>query len=315
MAKPEVEQLLELKARREAGGSLFSVDSDIDRLEMKWVEYGAESKHFMDFIPIRLVTYIEVFVKDAVRDLIDIGEPYISRSETMSKGAKIDFTALRHLQGSKLTAGEIISHSISVSDPTKIIANLGTLIPNFVVLLKESHERWEEERDTWPLEPIIENYNSMMDGLEKLFRVRHIVTHEMVTSPVYEEKDAASFFKSAREFVQATQWVIVRVLDDATPKTQGGMNRDAASRLEKAEAELKNLIDAIRANTEFDVTLFDAADAAWEVFAEAQASLDASQWDGGTMYPFVWASTKAREVMARIESLREWARTQNIEIR
>lgn len=314
MAKPEVEQLLELKTRRGAGGSLFSVDSDIDRLESKWIERRKGSEYFMDFIPIRLVTYIEVFVKDIVRDLIDQGDPYISRSETLSKSAKIDFTALRHLQGFKLTAGEIVSHSISVSDPTKIIAHLETLIPNFVGLLKESHERWEEDRHDWPLEPIIEDYKIMMSGLSELFRVRHIVTHELLTSPVYEEKDTASFFKSAREFVQATQWVIVRILDDATPKTQGGMNRDAAFRLEEAEVELRSVTDAIRSQTQFDVSLFDAAHVAWEVYAEAQANLDASQMEGGTMYPFIWASTKAREVRARIESLREWAKTENIEI-
>ena len=59
------------------------------------------------FIPIRLVTILEVFTRDWVTEIIDSGEPYTSRAADIVKGSlKIDFALAQALVGKQLTFGE-----------------------------------------------------------------------------------------------------------------------------------------------------------------------------------------------------------------
>lgn len=306
MGKSDVENMLEWKKRREQSGGNFTLAYDLQELSRLWRSKGDEIAEFADFIPMRLVTIIEVFTREVIRELIDAGLPYLEKAERLSKGAKLDFALLAGLQGRQLSVGDLIAHTVSINEPGRIVAYLNELIPDFVQRLKVSHPRWIEERETWPLEPIIADFDGMMANLSRLFTVRHIVTHELPSEQAFHPSEIVGFLHAAREFIEATDWVLVGTLRDAVPRTQSGMNAQAGASLDVLEKEMDGLITAIKERGEVDTGMLDATQEAWDVYATKEAELHASLVEGGSMYPMIWAGAKEEEIRRRMESLRWW---------
>ena len=261
---------------------------------------------FVDFIPIRLVTIIEVFVREVVREIVDHGQPYVDRAEKLAKGAKIDFAFASNLQGQKLSIGDLVAHAISVNNLSQIIAYFDGLIPDFAKKLRLSHSRWSEDIESWPLPAIIGDYNKTIATLARLFEVRHILTHELPRQNPYEPNEIDNFLVAGREFLDATDWLVVETLKGHVPRTQMTMNVQAGETMGEMLAEMDALLDAIGQKNEVDGDLLRQSQDAWSAYAEKEANLHASLVLGGSMYPMVWASAKAEVVKHRIEVLRWW---------
>jgi hypothetical protein len=112
MAKSDIENMLEWKKRRGQSGASFTLAYDLQRLGELWRSKSEDAADFADFIPMRLVTIIEVFTREAIRELVDAGSPYLEKAEALSKGAKLDFALLAGLQGRKVSIGPHRSHGI-----------------------------------------------------------------------------------------------------------------------------------------------------------------------------------------------------------
>ncbi len=307
MAKSDIQNMLEWKKRRGQSGASFTLASELQRLGELWRSKSEDAAEFADFIPMRLVTIIEVFTREAIRELVDAGPPYVEKAEALSKGAKLDFALLAGLQGRKVSVGDLIAHTVSINEPGRIVAYLSALVPDFVPRLKASHPRWTEERASWPLDPIISNYDVMMANLSRLFTVRHIVTHELPSESAFNPSEIDAFLKAASEFIEATDWVLVETLRDAVPRTQIEMNAQAGAALNVLEKEMDDLISAIKNHGEVDASLFDKSQDAWKDYATKEAELHASLVAGGSMYSMIWASAKEEETRRRMETLRWWA--------
>ena len=171
MAKASIENILEWRKRRGDNSLSFTIINDLRDIERVWRDHPEIPNEFIDFIPIRIVTLIEVFIREKIRELVDHGSPYIDRADNLAKGSKIDFSMLVGLQGQKITVGDMISHAVSISTPSHIIGCLSALIPDFVDRLRLSHELWTEDASDWPLRPIISDYDSTMKQLSRLFTV------------------------------------------------------------------------------------------------------------------------------------------------
>lgn len=307
MAKSDIENMLEWKTRRGQSGASFTLAYDLQRLGELWRSKSEGTVEFADFIPMRLVTIIEVFTREAIRELVDAGSPYLEKAEALAKGAKLDFALLAGLQGRKVSVGDLIAHTVSVNEPGRIVAYLAALVPDFVQRVKASHPRWIEERANWPLDPIISDYDMMMANLSRLFTVRHIVTHELPSGPAFHLSEIEGFLKAASEFIEATDWVLVETLRDAVPRTQIEMNAQAGATLNVLEREMDDLISTIKEHGEVDASLLDRTQESWNVYATREAELHASLVAGGSMYGMIWASAKEEETRHRVETLRWWA--------
>lgn len=307
MAKSDIEQMLEWKKRRGPNAVTFTLIHDLLRLKDAWTSKGSELEQFSDFIPMRLVTIIEVFTREAIRELVDAGSPYLEKAEALAKGAKLDFALLAGLQGRKVSIGDLIAHTVSINEPGRIVAYLSALIPDFVGRLKTSHARWLEEMADWPLEPIIADYDNMMASLTRLFTVRHILTHELPRDPAFDTDEIAGFLGAAANFIEATDWVIVETLRGAVPRTQIEMNSQAGASLTLLDQEMEHLIALIKHRNQVDGALLDEAQEAWEGYAAKEAQLRASLVEGGSMYPLIWAGAKEEQARYRLETLRWWA--------
>ncbi|CDN57066.1 Blr7499 protein (plasmid) [Neorhizobium galegae bv. officinalis bv. officinalis str. HAMBI 1141] len=307
MAKSDIQNMLDWKKRRGQSGATFTLADELRRLDELWKAKGEDAKDFTDFIPIRLVTIIEVFIREAIRELVDAGSPYLEKAEGLAKNAKLDFALLASLQGRKVSLGDLIAHTVSLNEPTRIVACLAELIPEFVLRLKASHPRWIEERAGWPLALIIPDYAKMMARLSRLFTVRHIITHELPSEPAFHPSEIDGFLTAATEFIEATDWVLVEMLRGAVPRTQAEMNSQAGASLDRLTKEMEEIIGCVKKRGEIDAGLLSEAQEAWVAYATKEADLHASLVAGGSMASMVWAAAMEEETIRRVETVRWWA--------
>ncbi|UWQ02950.1 DUF1311 domain-containing protein [Aliiroseovarius crassostreae] len=268
------------------------------------------SSKFAEFIPIRLVTTLEVFLRGVIAELIDEKEIYFERADKLTKGAKIDLAFTAHINRRELTVGDFVAHAVSLNNVDSIISTLDTLLVDFPAKLKVIHPRWTEEEADWPLAPIINEYDLVMSSLARLYEVRHVLTHELPSSPFLDPVEVPTLAAAARSFITATDWVVVEALHGAVPRTQTGMNLNMGDELRNEEAQLAAAMDEATRLHGIDREALTATQNSWIEWADAQANLVASQVEGGSMYPMVWASEKAalarerREQVTRLIS--EW---------
>lgn len=268
------------------------------------------SSTFVEFIPIRLVTTLEVFLRGVISELINGREEYFERGEKLAKGAKIDLAFAAHLNRRELTIGDFVAHTVSLNSVDAVLSVLDTLLGGFPAKLKVAHPRWSEEADDWPLPPIIEDYDTMVASLARLYEVRHILTHELPRIAVLDPEELQHLAAATRAFIAATDWVVVEALHGAVPRTQTAMNVSAGSDLHQEEARLAETLREVAEIKGVDSDALHALQKGWTEWADAQAALVASQVEGGSMYPMIWATEKTvltrerRDQLTRLKA--EW---------
>jgi uncharacterized protein YecT (DUF1311 family) len=299
-----IDQIIEWKQRRGRSTIGAQLLWKVDDLVRVWHQEG-QTERFADFVPIRLATIMEVYVRETVRELIDSDPKYMDRSEPLTKNIKLDFILLKSLQGRRVSLGDIIAHSLPVSSLTHILSIYGTLLPGFKEKLPESRERWIEDRDL-SSPPILNDVERILSIIERIFEVRHIVTHEMPSQRPYVIEEIPEFLTSTRDFLSATDWLLIGEAKGDVPRTQTTMNMSAGEDLDLATQEMEKAVIEVRTRGDVDSEAFEASQKAWETYADADATLHAAQVQGGSMYPMIWASQKAAITRARIVALRWW---------
>ncbi|WP_282078896.1 hypothetical protein [Epibacterium ulvae] len=76
----------------------------------------------------------------------------------------------------------------------------------FPAKLKVIHPRWTEEEADWPLTPIINEYDLVISSLARLYEVRHVLTHELPSSPFLDPVEVPTLAAAAKSFITATDW-------------------------------------------------------------------------------------------------------------
>lgn len=156
--------------------------------------------------------------------------------------------------------------------------------------------------------PTVVDYDATMAALGRLFEVRHILTHELPSEIVFDPNDLPTFIEAVQRFIEATEWTVVEILHGSVPRTQVEMNRLAGEDLRGHEEELEAVLKRVEAHPDIDDDALSEAQSAWADFADRHACLVASQVEGGTMYPLLWASAKAALVRDRITQLKGYHR-------
>ena len=149
-----------------------------------------------------------------------------------------------------------------------------------------------------------------MSSLARLYEVRHVLTHELPSSPFLDPIEVPTLAAAAKAFITATDWVVVEALHGAVPKTQMGMNLSVGGDLHDEEAQLAAAMDEAAKLHGINLKTLTELQINWIEWADAQANLVASQVAGGSMYSMVWASEKATLTRERHEQVKrlisEW---------
>ncbi len=291
MRQPTPSQILEWKQRRGLqSGIAFEIQTRITDLERAW--NASPEPYLAEFIPMRITTCVEVYTREIVRELIDTGGTYLESAGKLAKNAKLDLVFAAHLSGQKLSIGDFVAHTVSINGIDAVMSAFSTLIVDFGHKLRTSHPRWSEETESWPLDPILRDYDQTIGALARMFEARHVLTHELPDCPAIQKTDATVFCEAARNFIDACDWVVVAELHGSVPRTQIAMNIDASSKLDDASNDLKMTLDLVAGLSGVNTDLLKESHAKWMEFADLEATMIASQVKGGSMYPMLWASAK-----------------------
>lgn len=304
MRKTKYQQIIDWNMRHGDHRRLgFELVGQINVLMTEANSISGASPKFAEFIPIRLVTTLEVFLRGVIAELIDEKNIYFERADKVIKGAKFDLAFAAHINRRELTVGDFVAHAVSLNSIEAVVSTLDTLLVDFPAKLKSAHPRWSEEIGEWPLPPIINDYDNVMASLARLYEVRHVLTHELPSSPFLDPAEVPKLAAAAKSFITATDWVVVEALHGAVPKTQLAMNLSTGDELRDEEAQLNTAIDKAISLEGIDRDALHTLQASWTEWADAQANLVASQVEGGSMYPMVWASEKAALTRERCEQV------------
>jgi uncharacterized protein YecT (DUF1311 family) len=222
----------------------------------------------LDYVPIKLVTILESFTRSWITEIIDAGEPYITRAAVLARsGFKIDYAMAQALVGAKITFGELVSHGLSVNSLADLDAAFRPLLDDGLFRLVDGIvDRWDTLLSTEPVLPIITNLEEVKRSISDLFEVRHILVHELPFSLVLYPAQATEWIEAVVSFTRAGDEVFSNMLYGNYPLTQQEMNREASERAAAAEEELKQVIASIDPENR-DEELQSVQDA-WERFRE-----------------------------------------------
>jgi uncharacterized protein YecT (DUF1311 family) len=300
------DQIIAWKRRRGRSRIGAELLERVDDLARAWNTHERQVEDFTDFVPMRLSTIMEVYVRETVRQAIDSDPKYADRTEPLAKNFKLDFSLLKSLHGKLVTLGDIIAHSLPVSSLDHVVSTYETLFPGFRKKLPESRERWTEDQNTQSLPPILGEAERTLSVIKRIFEVRHIVTHEMPKERPYAVEEIAEFLTSTRDFLSATDWILIGETKGDVPRTQMAMNMAAGEDLDVVVREMEEALVEIRARGELDEKKLAASQAAWDAYADSEATLHASLVEGGSMFPLIWAASKAEVTRERVNRLRWW---------
>ena len=305
MRRSSYQQIIDWRARR-GEYRRFGMDlvAQIDLLRAEVDAITGIAPLHLQFVPIRLVTILEVFLREVIAELVDDDAVAFERVDKLVKGAKIDLAFAAHVHRRELTIGDFIAHTVSLNGVDGIMKIMDTLLSGFAGRLKTAHPRWSEEVEEWPLAPIVDDYDATMGALGRLFEVRHVLTHELPSEIVFDPTELPAFIEAAQRFIEATDWSVVESLHGSVPKTQSTMNMVAGDNLRSQEQEMALVLRKVEALPGIDGDALREMQTTWADFADRHARLVASQVAGGSMYPLLWASEKAALVRDRITQLK-----------
>ena len=256
------------------------------------------------FVPIGLVTCIEVFFQSLMSDLIDFGSPYADRSGALFQG-KIGLDTIHAIQGKRVTLGELVAHELRCRNLANIDSWLTVLLgePFFERLLHVIDHR-RVRLDRTPALPIIEDVKSLKRTLARLLTVRHVIVHEIPEQSAFEIGEIPEFVVATRLLLSATNWLAYEILTPNAPLTQVDMNADALAHYEEVDMELQSLVQlVIRSLDAESARELEASEATWEAYREADSAYVAGLFRGGSIRPMMWASHAAWLTQLRLESL------------
>lgn len=153
------------------------------------------------------------------------------------------------------------------------------------------------------------SFSERLDRSTKLVGLRKAMREEGITSKDIDDlEDEFSQRRAKRRAIEdrVEQELPEEEADILTPMTQVEMNVHARNRLEQADLVLDRISMEYRdLLPESAVAEFDRAMEAWSTFADAQAFVESTIAEGGSMQPMLHAGERERLTVQRAADLRE----------
>lgn len=214
-----IAEIVEIRSRHpDTSNRLAVFVQRMDDLRLLAKEWLADSWHGIDekcrlealrYIPIAVVASMQGWLRFAVRDLVDAGEPF----STNSKRLKFDFDhdLVMALAAQKLTAGEIISHFVSCNRIEDILGTLDKVSGvKFPPLMQSVNLGSEKEPKL-----VGDVYEEIAPIVTDTFRLRHIFAHEMAPHEKIAPETIVRRVGACQVFITACDSVMAGILNGA----------------------------------------------------------------------------------------------------
>lgn len=266
-------------------------------------------KELIRYIPIATVACLEAFLRSVYKELIDFGKPFCDNAIkfNQSRNVKFDFEIINAIQKKNVTVGEFVSHILPCNNFEDINANLSTLLGfDFFERIKKFDKEKIFEHYYCKPSKFIENGDQIITDIKRIFELRHIFCHEFATNMKINKEEILRCFFNVKIFLNQTNEFIWDLLYPNSPETQTDMNIKASEAFDELELELSAFISTIKNCSYFAIntSLFDTTIIKWKEYREAKANFDASPYEGGSIYPLIYANSLITITKEKLENLK-----------
>lgn len=291
-----VEEILAVRNRRKSDipqGELFL---RLLHVEHAYQERDSENKELLRYFPIAVVACMETYFRLAIKQLIDSGEPYLTNSQSIMPKTNVGFDVLKALHGQSITIGDVISHSVSISNLTYLASHMSKLMGfEFLKEVSQIQDRWAIEVLKQPKRPILPDAYNTFRYVARTFELRHIFCHETASNHEFEAEEIEKCFNNSVLFLKASEELISETIYPNAPLTQTEMNIASAGEYKKEKEHLYLLFSQVESLlSDKQIPKFKEANKAWEAFFEASVEVEGLQYEGGSIRPTIENSAAAR---------------------
>ena len=305
-----IEEIAEIRQRRRFGVATAELLIRLFALEHAFAKHDKADEELTRYFPVAIIACVEAYLRMAIQDLIDAGEPFLSNAERAAATLKLDFEVLRAVHGKAITVGELIAHSVSLSRLDHIDSTLsGLLGTGFLAGLRITTNRWANEVMGRPSAPILADPDAVFADVARTFELRHIICHEIASAYPIKSDEVERCFKSCLSFLRAADEFISEALQPGAPLTQTDMNIVAGDSLERARERLDAALAKLHSRLDAEESAaLDKSQSCWQAYCDAWARFAAGRATGGTIWPLIYAKTAEDAVQRRIEEVEKFRR-------
>jgi hypothetical protein len=169
-------------------------------------------KELMRYFPIAVTAALEGYFRILYAELIDSGEPYVSRAR-MFRGIRADETSIEKAKSQKVSHGELIAHQLRHNSFADINANMSILLGSDFKTLLQTDEIAVLSRFTSGADHL----NYLTSQIDELFKVRHVFCHELATKLTLSRQRADRLCHSGASLAVLTDILMMDFIDSGKP--------------------------------------------------------------------------------------------------
>lgn len=304
-----IQEIIAVRQRRRFGSAISELPFRLVTLEHAFREFNRGTPELARYFPVALIACLEGYVRVAIKDLVDAGEPYLTNAESLASSIRLDFSVIRAVHGKHITIGELISHGVPLSRLEHVEAALSGLVgKSFLQGLRVTTDRWSHEVMGEPSKLILTEPDRVYADVARTFELRHIICHELASAYEITEEEISRCFESCALFLRAADEYLSNTLYPDAPLTQADMNIAAGAALEAAEQLLEKIVSNLTSELDpNERASFEVVQSKWQSYCVAWAGFQAGERStGGSMWPLVYASAAQEVVEHRIRELEEY---------
>jgi len=260
------------------------------------------------YFPVALVASVEWLLRASVAELIDYGPPYSDRAVNL-QDRPIDIETLAAIHGKKVSFGEIVAHMLPVSRIEHVDGCMSRLLGTpFKAVISNVKDRHLTDLVGDDIPPIIDDVNETYKYVEKTFELRHIYCHEAAQDNFPSGELIEKCIFHSDKFLDAMDWAVSDIVTpDMGFSTVGMVDVEERAR-QKAQEQLELAISEIKATGDDKVyNAFLISQAAWERFRNAEATVAAAEYDGGSFASVAYAKVLKRLTQERASAVKEFS--------
>ncbi|HHF7349729.1 TPA: HEPN domain-containing protein [Legionella feeleii] len=254
----------------------------------------------LSYIPIKLITILECYFKDVIREFVDHEATYAKKLIEHFKNIQIDLDLINFLAQKKITLGRIFSQIIPVQRVDSIVTLFESLGLND---FKKKISIYLKQKSNISLETIFKT-------LTELNRNRNIIVHEN-SNLVLSDSQIIIYIEQTLLFLEAVDNFIGETLYPNSSYTQLELNQYSYSLAEESNRKVRSLISRIviymrkhKETAQIKQFLQFYRSRASSILEYAKFNADF--YKGGSIYPLIFNSCLKE---ARINFLEELQRT------
>jgi hypothetical protein len=154
------------------------------------------------YFPIAVVANLEGYFRARLTQLIDSGEPFLSNALKAYPNITIDATLVAAISTKRVTLGELLMHSVSLSSfesLIQVVLNV-TGVKEFLRELTQVKPIHLSAKET---DRVILDPDVTWRHLGKVFELRHVLCHELAADLQLDEQEIKGLLLTSQQFMAA----------------------------------------------------------------------------------------------------------------